>query len=87
MQELLAPSAPFSVIDAKTGTAATIIEERSKTFVDYSQKTFLYYLDKTGRAIWMSERSGWIRVSPHATTPMSVIEALGSALRDQVRNA
>lgn len=35
----------------------------------------------------VSERNGWIRVSPHATTPMSVIETFGSALRDQVRKA
>ena len=35
----------------------------------------------------VSERNGWIRVSPHATTPMSVIEAFGEALRDQVRKA
>ncbi|MEN8233382.1 MAG: aminotransferase class V-fold PLP-dependent enzyme [Actinomycetota bacterium] len=35
----------------------------------------------------VSERSGWIRVSPHATTPLSAIEAFGEALRSQVRNA
>ncbi len=35
----------------------------------------------------VSERNGWIRVSPHATTPMRVIEAFGMALRDQVRKA
>lgn len=35
----------------------------------------------------VSERNGWIRVSPHATTPMGVIESFGVALRDQVRKA
>ncbi|MEN8112990.1 MAG: aminotransferase class V-fold PLP-dependent enzyme [Actinomycetota bacterium] len=35
----------------------------------------------------VSERGGWIRVSPHATTPMASIVAFGEALRDQVRNA
>jgi selenocysteine lyase/cysteine desulfurase len=35
----------------------------------------------------VSERNGWIRVSPHATTPTKVIEAFGTALRDQVRKA
>ena len=35
----------------------------------------------------VSERNGWIRVSPHATTPLDAIEAFGIALRDQVRNA
>ena len=35
----------------------------------------------------VSERNGWIRVSPHATTPLRSVEAFGVALRDQVRNA
>ena len=35
----------------------------------------------------VSERNGWIRVAPHATTPMRVIDAFGDALADQVRNA
>ena len=35
----------------------------------------------------VSERNGWIRVAPHATTPMQVIEAFGDALTDQVRKA
>ena len=35
----------------------------------------------------VSERNRWIRVAPHATTPIQVIEAFGDALRGQVRNA
>ena len=35
----------------------------------------------------VSERNGWIRVSPHATTPVRSIEAFGDALRDHVRKA
>lgn len=35
----------------------------------------------------VSERNGWIRVSPHATTPLPAIEAFGVALRHQVRKA
>ncbi len=35
----------------------------------------------------VSERNGWIRVSPHATTPMRVIDALEDALRNQARKA
>jgi len=35
----------------------------------------------------VSERNGWIRVSPHATTPLSVIDGFGRALHDQVRKA
>jgi dipeptidyl aminopeptidase/acylaminoacyl peptidase len=46
-------------VEAATGKASTIIEEKSSTFVDYSRKTFLQQLDDTDEAIWMSERSGW----------------------------
>ncbi|MBT7303430.1 MAG: prolyl oligopeptidase family serine peptidase, partial [Victivallales bacterium] len=46
-------------IDAKTGRVRTVIDETSKTFVNYSNKTYLHYLDATGEAIWMSERDGW----------------------------
>jgi len=35
----------------------------------------------------VSERNGWIRVSPHATTPLPVLDAFGEALRGQMRNA
>ncbi|VGO19073.1 prolyl oligopeptidase family serine peptidase [Pontiella sulfatireligans] len=46
-------------VQAATGKTATLIEETSPTFIDYSQKTFLHQLDETDEAIWMSERSGW----------------------------
>jgi hypothetical protein len=31
-------------IDAKTGETSTVVEERSETFIDYSQKTYLRWL-------------------------------------------
>lgn len=40
-----------------------------------------------GSGFVVSERNGWIRVSPHATTSLSTIRAFGEALRDQVRKA
>ncbi len=46
-------------IDRETGDAKALFDEQSKTFVDYSQKHFSYYLDKTGEILWMSERNGW----------------------------
>ncbi len=46
-------------IDATTGAVRTVVEERSATFVDYSQKTFLRWLDGTGELLWTSERDGW----------------------------
>jgi dipeptidyl aminopeptidase/acylaminoacyl peptidase len=45
-------------IDAKTGTVRTVVEERSETFVDYSQKTMLHWLDASGELLWASERDG-----------------------------
>ena len=46
-------------VDARTGEARALLEETSPTFIDYSQKTFSYWLDATGELIWMSERDGW----------------------------
>ena len=46
-------------VDAATGEARAIVDETSTTFVDYSQKTFLQFLDETDELIWMSERDGW----------------------------
>ncbi len=46
-------------VDAGTGVARTLVEEKSETFVDYSQKTWFRWLDATGELLWMSERDGW----------------------------
>lgn len=46
-------------VDASTGVAKPVLEEQSKTFIDYSGKSFTEYLDDTGEIIWMSERDGW----------------------------
>jgi len=46
-------------VDAATGAARVVIEEKSPTFVDYAGKFFLHYLDAAGEIIWMSERDGW----------------------------
>jgi len=45
-------------IDAVSGAVRTVVEERSETFVDYSQKTWMHWLDDTGELLWASERSG-----------------------------
>ncbi len=41
------------------GTPRAIVDEQSRTFIDYSGKFFLEWLDDTGELIWMSERDGW----------------------------
>ena len=46
-------------VDATTGEARALVDETSKTFVDYSQKTYHEWLDKTDELIWASERDGW----------------------------
>ncbi len=46
-------------VDAATGTASAIVDEQSKTFISYSGKSYLEWLEDTGELIWMSERDGW----------------------------
>ncbi|NIP23906.1 MAG: prolyl oligopeptidase family serine peptidase [Phycisphaerae bacterium] len=46
-------------VDANTGDVRTIIDEYSKTFIDYAYKQYDYYLDATKEIVWMSERDGW----------------------------
>ena len=46
-------------VDAETGRAGSIIEEKSETFIDYSGKHFCRYIDDANEIIWMSERDGW----------------------------
>jgi len=45
-------------VDAATGQARTVVEERSPTFVDYAHKTWLHWLSD-GELLWMTERDGW----------------------------
>ena len=44
--------------DRETGAVRVVIDERSDTFVDYSQKTELRWLGD-GTVLWASERTGW----------------------------
>jgi len=46
-------------VDAQTGEVKPIVDEESKTFIDYSGKYYCDYLDDSGEIIWMSERDGW----------------------------
>jgi len=46
-------------VDANTGEARVIVDEQSRTFVDYSFKQFSHYIDDTNEIIWMSERDGF----------------------------
>jgi dipeptidyl aminopeptidase/acylaminoacyl peptidase len=46
-------------VDAASGKAASIVDEQSKTFIDYAHKLYLQHLEETNELIWMSERDGW----------------------------
>ena len=46
-------------VNATNGVVRTVVEERSKTFIDYETKTWRDWLDDSGELLWMSERDGW----------------------------
>ncbi len=46
-------------VDGETGEVKIIIEEKFKTFVDYSNKIFRHDVEGTNEIIWGSERDGW----------------------------
>ena len=46
-------------VDSGSGAVRMIHEESSKTFLDYSDKTYIKHLPTTREIIWMSECSGW----------------------------
>jgi dipeptidyl aminopeptidase/acylaminoacyl peptidase len=46
-------------VDADSGQATALVDEQSKTFIDYAHKRYTNYLDDTHELIWMSERDGW----------------------------
>jgi dienelactone hydrolase len=45
-------------VDARTGAARALVEERSDTFVDYSGKLFFGRLEGSREILWASERDG-----------------------------
>jgi dipeptidyl aminopeptidase/acylaminoacyl peptidase len=63
-------------VKAATGAARTVVEEKSDTFIDYTQKTWRTWLDKTGELLWMSERDDWCR--------LYLYDAATAALKGQV---
>lgn len=46
-------------VEAKTGAAKAIVDERPETFFCYSSKLFERRMEKSKELIWMSERDGW----------------------------
>ncbi len=46
-------------VDANTGVTKTLVDERSKTFVEYSGKKYRKDINDGKEMIWASERDGW----------------------------
>jgi dipeptidyl aminopeptidase/acylaminoacyl peptidase len=46
-------------VNAETGKARAVINEESKTFIDYAHKQYLAPVTKANELVWMSERDGW----------------------------
>ena len=63
-------------VDAKSGKTTTLIEERSRTFIDYSDKTYLHHVEGAQQAIWMSERDGWNHLYLYDTDKGRVISQI-----------
>lgn len=79
-------------INAAQRTVQSILEERSTTFIDYSQKTAFHYLPDSDEFIWMSERSGYnhlyrVHAQSGAITPITrgnwVVRSIDSIDRTQ----
>jgi len=45
--------------NAQTGAVRVVVEETSKTFIHYSEKSWRHWLHRSDELIWMSERDGW----------------------------
>ena len=45
-------------LDLATGAARTVAEQSYPTFVDYTNKVWMHWLDGTGELLWMTESSG-----------------------------
>ena len=46
-------------VNTKTAKTRAVVDEQSKTFIDYAYKKFTHYLAETKEIVWMSERDGW----------------------------
>jgi len=49
-------------LDLTSGAMRTVAEESYPTFVDWTNKIWMHWLDETGELLWMTERSGWNHV-------------------------
>ena len=52
-------SVSLLAMDLSTGTMRVIASESFDTFVDYTNKIWMHWLDSASELLWMSERDGW----------------------------
>ena len=46
-------------VDAENGRPHVLVDERAKTFIDWTNKVYFYDIPATNEFLWMSERDGW----------------------------
>jgi dipeptidyl-peptidase 4 len=46
-------------VNAQSGEVRVVVEETSSTFIDYTAKTWRYWIEESRELIWMSERDNW----------------------------
>ncbi|MCH8508984.1 MAG: prolyl oligopeptidase family serine peptidase [Phycisphaerales bacterium] len=68
----------YVAVDASTGAARVVADERSETFIDWTNKVFAHRIDATDELVWMSERSGWNHLYLHDLTTGAVKHAITS---------
>jgi dipeptidyl peptidase IV (DPP IV)-like protein/prolyl oligopeptidase family protein len=59
-------------VSAATGEARAIVDEQSKTFIDYATKSGVHFVSGNDELIWMSERDGWCHLYLYDTTAGAV---------------
>lgn len=63
-------------VEVPTGEIKTIVEETSKTFIDYSGKRYRYDLQDGKEMIWASERDGWNHLYLYQTQTGKVVNQI-----------
>ncbi len=46
-------------VERESGLARVVVEEKSATFIDYTNKTWRHWVHDSNELLWMSERNNW----------------------------
>jgi dienelactone hydrolase len=74
-------------IDVPTGGVSPVVDEQSRTFIDWVNRAWLRYLPAEGKLFWSSERSGWhhlssVDIATGAATPITAGEWVVRSVED-----